>query len=181
MMFHDMGRKGHWKVAVGLVTIFSVAMILCGCPLVSEHPLSDPATASVDAALIGAWRSQDPESGEWRRLTFQSSDGHVLVATTPVDKADAEDSFRVFTTEMDGERFLNIRELGTGMSGWYLLRYVIDGRKLVMTLVDDGLFQGRTFTGSAELYDFVHQNISDPRLYASRPDEENQDMIWESI
>jgi hypothetical protein len=82
---------------------------------------------------------------------------------------------------MEGERFLNIRELDTGMSGWYLLRYVIDGQKLVMTLVDDGLFKERTFKGSAELYEFVRQNISDPRLYASKPGEENQDMIWERI
>ena len=180
-MIQNMTRNGHWKAGTGLVTIVAMAMILCGCPLVSEHPLSDPATARIDEALLGVWKSQDPESGEWRRLTFQPFDGHGLVASTPADKADAEDSFHVFTTEMEGERFLNIRELDTGMSGWYLLRYVIDGQKLVMTLVDDGLFKERTFKGSAELYEFVRQNISDPRLYASKPGEENQDMIWERI
>ena len=170
-MIQNMARKGHWKVAIVLALVVAVAMVLCGCPLVSEHPLSDPTTAVIDEALLGVWKTQDPESGEWRQLTFQSLDEHGLVAFTPADKADAVDSFRVFTTEMDGVRFLNIRELGTGTSGWYFLRYVIDGRKLVLTLIDDGLFQDRIFTGSADLYEFVHQNISDPRLYASKSGE----------
>jgi hypothetical protein len=106
------------------------------------------------------------------RLTFLPFDEHELVGFSPGDEAGAIDAFRAFTTEIGGERFLNVRELGSGHSGWYLLRYGIEGGKLVLAPVDDGLFEGKTLAGPEELREFIRRNISDPRLFS-------QAMVWE--
>ncbi len=179
MILSSMTEAKHSVVLPSLAALITATLLLAGCPLVSDLPLSDPATARIDEALVGMWKAQDPDSGEWRRLTFLPFDEHELVGIAPADKADEVDAFRVFTTRIDGESFLNIRELGTGSSGWYLLRYVMDGKRLVMTLVDDGLFKDRTFAGSAELCEFVRRNASNPLLYEARPGEEGRDMVWE--
>jgi hypothetical protein len=155
-----------------LLLAFAAMLFLAGCPLVSDQPLSEPAAAETDAALAGAWISLDPDSAESRRLSFLPFDEHGLVGFAPGDEAGAIDAFRAFTTEIGGERFLNVRELGGSQSGWYILRYAIEGERLVMTPVDDGLFEGRAFDGSEELREFILLNRSDPRLFG-------QDMVWE--
>ena len=39
-----------------------VILGLSACPYSSEHPLSDPGAAALDSALVGSWKSQDPET-----------------------------------------------------------------------------------------------------------------------
>jgi hypothetical protein len=153
-------------------------LVLSGCPLSSDQPLSDPTTAGIDAELVGAWKMQDAETGEWRTLTFLVFNEHELVGFTPADQKDTVDAFRVFTTGIDTERFLNVQELGVNNAGWYLVRYSIGAGKLVLSMVDDALFAGRSFASTAELRGFVQQNLADPRLYAASG-EERADMVWE--
>jgi hypothetical protein len=88
------------------------------------------------------------------------------------------DAFRVFTTEIGAERFLNIQELGVDDTAWYLLRYRVGAGKLVLSVIDDTLFDGRSFSTSAQLQDFVRQNLADPQLYAAAG-ETRHDMVWE--
>ena len=152
-------------------------LLLAGCPFSSDIPLSDPAGASVDAALAGAWKMKDPETGEVRTFTFKVFNGHELVGLTPGDEKDSVDAFRVFTTEIGAERFLNVQELGSD-AGWYLVHYKVDAGKLVLTLVDDTLFDGKTFASSDVLAQYVRQNLADPRLYAAAGDT-REDMVWE--
>ncbi len=155
-------------------------LLLAGCPLTSDHPLSDPATALIDAALVGAWKAQDADTGESRTITFLPFNEHELVGFTPGDAADSVDAFRVFTSAIDNERFLNVRDLGDASSDWYLVHYTINGGKLVLSVVDDGLFGERTFATSAELSAFLQQKLSDPLLYAPAG-EKRQDMVWERV
>jgi len=161
------------SIAIAFLALF----LLSGCPLVSEHPLSDPQAARIDEALVGSWRTLALDEGEWKRLAFLPFDERELVAFAPGDEADSIDALRAFTTEIEGTRFLNVRELGTGRSpsGWYILRYAIDGDRLVMTIVDDALFEGKTFAGSADLGEFVRRNLSNPLLFSSNPGEKSQD------
>jgi hypothetical protein len=147
-------------------------LFLAGCPLVSDHPLSEPAAATADELLSGPWVSRDPDTAESTRLTFLPFDQHELVGFSPGDDDGDIDAFRAFTTEIGGERFLNVKELGSSQSGWYLLRYEIVGGRLVLTPVDDGLFEGRTFAGPEELREFIRRNISDPRLFGEA-------IVWE--
>jgi hypothetical protein len=155
-------------------------LLIAGCPFASEHPLSDPSTALVDRALVGAWKAQDPDTGEWRVLTFLVFNDHELVGVTPADEKDRVDAYRVFVTPVGNERFLNVRELPGDTGGWYLVRYRIDADRLVLGLVDDGLFGDRAFAGSGELRDFVQRNLDDPRLYAASG-EEREEMIWTRV
>jgi hypothetical protein len=154
-------------------------LVLAGCPLDSDFPLSDPASAAIDGELVGGWLAKDPESGESRRFTFLPFDEHELLGASQGEAADSVDAFRAFTTLIEGERFLNVRELGKGSSGWYILRYRIEGGKLSMSLVDDALFEGRSFSGPAELSAFLGRNLSNPRLYASGAGEAGRDFVWD--
>lgn len=153
-------------------------LLLAGCPLSSDQPLSDPGEARIDTGLVGAWTMKDPDTGEQRVFIFLAFNDHELVGFTPADPGPGEDAFRVFTTVIGAETFLNVQELGTNDTGWSLLHYRIDGTRLVLTLVDDGLFGDRSFGSPAELRAFVQANLADPRLYASEG-EERQDMILE--
>jgi hypothetical protein len=153
-------------------TLILAILPLAGCPLVSDQPLSEPAAAKADEALSGSWISLDPDSAESRRLSLLPFDEHEMVGFAPGDEAGAIDAFRAFTTEIGGVRFLNVRELGAGLSGWYFLRYVIEGESLVMTPVDDGLFEGQAIAGPEELRELIQRNISDPRIFG-------RDIVWE--
>jgi hypothetical protein len=158
----------------------SAILALAGCPLESDQPLSDPSSALVDAALVGAWRMRDSETGEWHRLTLVAFDEHELVAFTPGDAPDSIDALRVFITPVGDQSFMNLKELGSSSSGWYLARYAIDAGHLTLSVVDDSLFIGRSFASPQELHAFVETRLSDPRLYAG-PGETPQDMVWERV
>ncbi len=63
---------------------------------------------------------------------------------------------------------------GTEISVW-----ITKGiRKLVLTVVDDTLFDGKSFASSDALAQFVRQNLSGARLDAA-DGETRQDMVWE--
>ena len=154
------------------------ALVLAGCPLVSDQPLSDPAAARVDPALVGAWNTKDPETGELHTLTFLAFNEHELVAFAPGISGGRVDAFRVFVTPIEGERFLNVQELGTGSSGWFLIRYRLEADRLVLSVIDEGLFEGRPFLSPQELAHFVSEHLADPLLYAAAG-EVREDMVWE--
>ncbi len=148
-------------------------------------PLSDPATASPDPGLVGTWTSQDPETGEWIRLTILAFDDHQMVAFGTGDGSEPA-AFRLFPTQVGGQGFLNIQELGTnaqdaaGQEAWYFAHYEIAERRLRLKVVDDALFDNRQFVSSAELRQFVGLHLSDPLLYAPEGDEP-QEMTWERV
>jgi hypothetical protein len=172
-------KKGRAFMRAAILT--AATMLIAGCPLVSDYPLSDPKAAKIDEELRGSWESRDGESGEARRMRFVPFDEHELVAIATGDPGGEIAALRAFTTEVEGQRFMNVRELDKGASGWYLLRYRVEGGKLLMTLVDDGLFEGRTFEGPAGLLEYLRRNISDPRLYAPQSGGGSQDMAWERV
>jgi hypothetical protein len=161
-----------------LPPLLMAILLLAGCPFSSDAPLSDPGSAVVDTALAGAWKVQDPDTGEVRIVSFKAFNEHELVGMTPGDAKDSIDAFRLFTTEIGTERFLNVQELGVDDTAWYLVRYRLDAGTLVMSVVDDTLFNGKSFATSAQLQDFLRQNLADPRLYAASG-ETRQDMVWE--
>jgi hypothetical protein len=143
------------------------ALLLCGCPYSTEEPLSDPATAWIDPALVGAWRMQDAETGERQSVVFLPFNDHELVAYAPVDAPGETSLCRVFVTVIGRERFLNVRELGTDGTAWYFARYAVDGDRLVLHLVDDGLFGTRIFPSSQDRREFIRTHLDDPLLYAA--------------
>jgi hypothetical protein len=163
------------------ILLLATTILLAGCPLVSDYPLSDPKASGVDQALVGEWKARVDEAEGWKIFTFLAFDEHELVGFAEGDEAGTIDSFRAFTTEIEGERFLNVRELGKSPSGWYFLRYEVDGPRLAMAIVDDELFKDRTFAGSAELREHLRRNVSDPRLFSPRSGEPTREMLWERV
>ncbi len=162
-----------------------LVLALSGCPFTSETPLSDPAAARPDSRLFGTWRTHDMESGDWNTLTILPFDEHAMVGFTSEGTSGKVAAFRAFPTAIGEEMFLNFRELGKddaggSPEGWYFARYRLVGDRLLLSFVDDGLFEHRQFAGSADLQAFLRQHLSDPRLY-SPEGEPQQDSVWEGV
>jgi hypothetical protein len=152
------------------------ALALSACPYSSEQPLSDPASAVIDQALLGSWKWQDPESHEWVTLSFFAFNDHEMVAVTPGNTPGTSDAYRVFVTTIDTEDFLNVQELGGKETGaWNVAHYRIDGDHLDMRLLDDELFGKTTYDTPQDFQAFVRRNLADPRLYGSSEDT----MSWQ--
>jgi hypothetical protein len=163
-----------------LALLAVLTLALSGCPFTSPTPLSDPGTARPDPLLAGTWKTQDPETGEWNELSILPFNEHEMVGFAPDRNGGKTDAFRVFSTVIAGESFLNFQELGGKDEGWYYARYQIDGERLRLKIVDDGLFEKRRFSSSADLREFIRQHLSDPLLYASDPDQPSE-SIWERV
>jgi hypothetical protein len=143
-------------------------LALAACPYSSEQPLSDPAAAATDPALVGTWKFQDPETQEWVTLSFFSYDEHELVAFTPGDAGGKADAYRMFVTVIDSEKFLNVRELGEKADGeWFFVNYRVADGRLVLRVLEDELFGKTPFATSEALRSFVQRSLADPRLYST--------------
>ncbi|HTO22071.1 MAG TPA: hypothetical protein VMQ10_06275 [Spirochaetia bacterium] len=156
-----------WRMAPALIALGIFLLLLSGCPFSSEHPLSDPASALPEKALVGQWRMQDPDSGEWHTLSILPFDEHQMVAVTVENDRGKVSGFRLFVTAVGPERFLNLQELGTSDPAWFFARFEVDRDHLRLQIVDDTLFEKRSFASAAELTAFVRAHLSDPRLYAA--------------
>ena len=167
------------------VPLAVLLLALSGCPFSTDTPLADPASARPDSRLVGSWRTQDKESGEWNTLTILPFDEHEMVGIAPDGTSGKIEAFRLFTTGIGMESFLNLRQLdgeqsGGGSEGWYFARYQIVDDRLLLSIVDDGLFENRHFASSAELQEFFRQHLSDPLLYASDADQPTE-TLWERV
>lgn len=158
-------------------------LALSGCPFSSERPLSDPAQATRDDALVGSWRMQDPETQQWVTLRIYPFDERELVGVTR-DESDPRariDAYRLFSTTVNGQRFLNAQELTPDTSlEWFLALYTVSDTELTLRFVDDALFSSRTFDTSDALRQFVQQNLADPKLYAGESGEPFQ-SVWQRV
>jgi len=158
-----LGALRHLRRAFPLLA----ALLLCGCPYTSDEPLSDPSSARIDPALLGAWRTRDEDSGEWHRLTFTRFNDHEMVSWAR-DEASGEVSLgRLFVTTIGNERFLNLQELGQDDAPWYVARCTIEGDRCILRFLDDGLFGSRSFASAEERRQFIRARLADPLLYAS--------------
>jgi hypothetical protein len=173
-----MRRFPGWRVRWVLPLLAILA--LSACPYSSEHPLSDPGAAAWDPALAGTWKLQDPETREWVTLSFFRYDEHGLVAFTPGDAGGKADAYRMFVTVIEGEKFLNVRQLDEKADqGWFFVNYRIEGSRLVLRVVEEELFGTTPFATSQALRSFVQRNLADPRLYSAGDTDRPSGMIWQ--
>ena len=156
---------------------FAAALLLAGCPYVSEFPLGSPAEAIDDAALPGTWKSA-AESEEDFTLTISSAGDTplTLLAESPGEEAA---SYPAFVSAVGGELFLNIQD--TAESGrWYLANYRLNEGRLRLRLVDDELIGSQTLASTEELQAFLLRNLDDPRLYGGQ-EAEAWDWVLERL
>ncbi len=156
------------------------ALLLSGCPYTSDEPLSDPASAVIDPSLVGTWRTRVDESGERQDIVFLPFNDHEMVFSA-VDGASGDVSLsRIFVTVIGGERFLNMQELKADGAPWFFARCTIEGERCILTFLDDGLFDSRTFGSAEERREFIRARLADPLLYAAEEDEP-MEMILERV
>ncbi len=167
----------------GFVPIALITLTLAACPFSSDLPLSSPADALTDNSLLGRWKMQDQETKQWVTIDFLQYDDKEYVAWSrdPADANGKVDVFRLFVTAIEGERFLNVQELGTGSSpAWSFANYQITGDALSLRFVDDAIFSSQNFGSSDALREFVRKNLHDPRLYAGDEGKESV-MSWQRL
>lgn len=166
--------------AARFAALAAMLLVLSGCPYSSGITLSDPLAARPDPVLVGHWRTQDPETGEWNTLTILSFNDHEMVGFAPDGATGKVDAFRIFPTKIGTESFLNLRELGGKDNEWFFARYQLVDDRLRLKIVDDGLFEKRRFSSSAELREFIRQHLADPLLYAADADQPTE-TVWERV
>ena len=143
--------------------------------------MSDPAAAMLDRSLVGTWKTQDKESKEWQSLTFLAWDDRQMVAIANGGPNEKVEAYRIFVTTIDREHFLNLQQLGEDENRpWNFARYSIRDGRMYLSLVDDALFESRSFDSPEALRDFIGKNLSDPRLY-TRDDNEQPETAWEKV
>jgi hypothetical protein len=162
------GRRRVCRGVCRAVVLAGALAVLAGCPFSSDKPLSDPAKAAPDPALVGTWRAVDPESGEVNLVHILAFNDHEMIALTPGSDPGKTSAMRMFATKIGSEMFLNVQELGG--SGWLFASYRVQDDTLRMKIVDDELFKDRQFASSEQLRAFVAASLGDPRLYAAADD-----------
>ncbi len=164
------------KGAAWLLLVVAI-LALAACPFSSDLPLSSPADATMDNALLGRWRAQDPDTGQWTTMTFVSFNDREYVAWMAEPDGKIE-MFRAFVTVIDGERFLNARELDSPDNrSWSYVNYRLAGDTMSLRFVDDEIFSSHTFSSSDALRELVREHLHDPRLYSS--DRGTSVMEWQ--
>ncbi len=168
------GRVRSWLSLSRLVLCAAPMLLsLLACPFSSEHPLSDPSQAVLDSALAGDWKAADPEDNQLITVTFLAWNKRELVAFSREagETGGKIDAYRVFVTVIDGQRFLNMQELGLQSSKeWFFASYRVSGDTLTFQFIDDTLFGSQKLDSSDALRDLVRRNLDNPALYGTDSD-----------
>lgn len=157
--------------------LMAAVLVLAGCPYSSKHPIGSRADAVRDNSLLGTWEAT--QENEKVTITIQGrvDTGYLITAEGAGEEETTE--IEAFVTAVDGDKFLNLRETpGSQGEEWYFANYRIENGRLLLRLVDDALFESRSFASSEELRAFIRANLKDPRLYAGEP-EAGQGWDWE--
>lgn len=104
-----------------------VVLPLGGCLAYVEQPLTDPATAAVDQALLGDWQSV-AENGEKIAVSITAKGEHLIrIEFTGTDSAGRTNraAYLAHTSDIAGTRYLNVLDARRTMlpRGFMLLKY----------------------------------------------------------
>jgi hypothetical protein len=75
---------------------------------------------------------------------------------------------RAFGTIIDGQTFLNVQEIrkpGEKKRPWNFVNYSVSKDKLVYKVVEEDLFEKKSFTSPEALYTFIKENLKNKELY----------------
>jgi hypothetical protein len=148
------------------IGILAMALLVYGCPNHSINPLSSVESARIDDSLLGTWefRENDNVLGTMQILKFNE---HEVVILANEQGKGVSDVFRAFTTEIEGERFINLQRLGGKEEEnrkWLFANYSIVGDEMKYKLVSDKLFDNEVLS-SREIRHLVAQNLRNNVLY----------------
>ena len=139
-----------------------LCLLLSSCVATSENPLSSPETAQPDPKLVGTWHEKgDPDPNETYEFTVK--DAHWMhVEDREKDKP--PESYDMFVTVIDGNRFLNVRHVGLDEQGhpfkkeFFIMRYEVTSHVFSTWMLDQD--KAAEDVRSGKLKGTIHQNQS---------------------
>lgn len=142
-------------------TILLPFLFICGCPLSSKVPLSEPTPDEFDKGLLGIWKFVQKEKDDEAMIVTISkfNESEYLIVARNIKEADddkkAEELFiRMFLTRIGEARFWNFQNLDEDLSkrdytfGLYSIK---DGDTISLRVVRGHLFKNDKPTTSAAL------------------------------
>ncbi len=138
-------------------------VVLCGCPLESKYPISDPENARVPNELLGIWHCPIANEEPARMKIVKFNDHEFLFETYEEDQSIS--LARGFVSEIKDTTFINYQELGASLSEpfGFAIYNVDKSWTLSIRAVEDTLFPTR-FKSSKALRKALRKNLDDPEL-----------------
>jgi hypothetical protein len=147
--------------SIRFISLFTL-LLICGCPLNSKIPLSNPNPDEFDKGLPGLWKFVPKDKDDEAMLVtisqFNKSE-YLIVARKIKEAGEEEDPeellIRMFITRIGKARFWNFQVLEKGLTerefsfGQYSMK---DGRTFHLRMVRNKLFKDYKETSSAALY-----------------------------
>jgi hypothetical protein len=148
-----------------LWTVVFFPVLLCGCPYESDIPLGACGESILDKALMGKWEFQDSAGERPATVQFLGFNEREILVLVQEEGRERVDLYRACLSRVGGQAFLSVQDLTQGSPGkWNFVHYSVAENRLVVRIVDDGLFQKPLGT-SEELHQFIRENLANPALY----------------
>jgi len=147
--------------------VFLVPLILLsGCPFKSDIPLCTIENSVVDDSLLGSWESPDGEEDSQAVLHFLQFNSKEYLVIFIENKETS--LFRAISRQIENAQFLTITEIHSGIPeppNYIFARYHIQGDALEIRLVEEDLFEGKTFKDPEQLTEFFAKHVENDSLY----------------
>lgn len=146
--------------------LFFLPLIIAGC--YSNKPTAPLEEAIFDERLLGKWSIIDDE-GELILAVSRLGDKEYMVV--PVTGDDQDEPLEFFITEVDGERFINAREIHEGKTDEDFMfgRYALLNDNEVIIEVPELDAIPHEVASSGELHRFISENMNNPGFFDDKP------------
>jgi hypothetical protein len=132
----------------------SAMLLIAGCVVWSTEPLSDTATAAVDASLLGKWQNAEIEGDRVEIDITRSGEHLVLIAMTTIkpDGGHTLLDYKAQTTVAGERRYLSVMDLRPGRraTGFMIVKYATTADELSISLIDEDAVKSAIRAGAIE-------------------------------
>lgn len=132
----------------------SAMLLLAGCVVWSTEPLSDTATAAIDASLLGKWQNAEIEGDRVEIDITRSGEHLVLIAMTTIkpDGGQTLLDYKAQTTVAGERRYLSVMDLRPGRraTGFMIVQYATTADELSISLIDEDAVKSAIRAGEIE-------------------------------
>ena len=155
------------KRLIWVLVFFLPLIFLSGCPFNSDIPLCTIEDSVVDDSLLGSWASSDGGDEDSQAVLhfLQFNPKEYLVIFIENEETSL---FRAFSQEIKNAHFLSITEIHSGIPeppNYIFARYQIQNKALQIRLVEEDLFEGKTFKNPEQLTKFIENHVENDSLY----------------
>ncbi len=151
-----------------LSSLFSLLLLLTGCPYYSKVPLTEIPKAPIDTALLGTWASDEiktgADTGEIKIIAFNKNEYYIDLLGLNKGKIEIE-RYRAYITPVGKINILNLEDLKE-KGNYSFLSYKINGNKLVLEIVSDECIKEKYKT-SKDLLKAFSKKINDTTFFES--------------